>query len=63
MNGGDFDVNMNYNMCMKGMLLFIDIKLRTVDRYIYIIMHINDADSNTHDIDVCIHKQHAALCL
>ena len=28
-------------------------------RYIYIIMHINDADNNTHDGD----KQYAALCI
>ena len=32
-------------------------------RYIYIIMHINDVDINTHDIDRYIYKQHAALCL
>ena len=33
-NDGDFDTNMNYNICMKVMLLFIDIKLRIVGKYI-----------------------------
>ena len=33
-NDGDFDTNMNYNMCMKVMLLFIDIKLHIVDKYV-----------------------------
>ena len=33
-NDVDFDANMNYNMCMKVMLLFIDIKLRVVDKYV-----------------------------
>ena len=32
----DFDTNINRDMCMKVMLLFIDIKLRTVDKYIYL---------------------------
>ena len=31
-----FDTNMNRNMCMKVMLLFIGIKLRIVDIYIYL---------------------------
>ena len=35
-NGGDFDANINHDMCMKVMLLFIDIKLRTVDKHIYL---------------------------
>ena len=35
-NGGDFDTNINYNMCMKVILLFIDIKLRIVCEYMYI---------------------------
>ena len=35
-NDGDFDTNMNRDMCMKVMLLFIDIKLRVVDKYIYL---------------------------
>ena len=35
-NGGDFDTNMNHDMCMKVMLLFIDIKLRIIDKYIYL---------------------------
>ena len=35
-NGGDFDTNINRNMCMKVMLLFIDIKLRIIDKYIYL---------------------------
>ena len=35
-NDVDFDANMNYNMCMKVMLLFIDIKLRVVDKYVYL---------------------------
>ena len=40
--------------------IYIDI---FICRYIYIIMHINDADSNTHDIDRYVYKQHATLCL
>ena len=37
-NGGDFDTNINRDMCMKVnvMFLFIDIKLRVVDKYIYL---------------------------
>ena len=35
-NGGDFDTNMIRNMCMKVMLLFIDIKLRVVYKHIYL---------------------------
>ena len=35
-NDVDFDANINYNMCMKVMLLFIDIKLRVVDKYVYL---------------------------
>ena len=35
-NGGDFDTNMNRDMCMKVMLLFIDIKLLVVGKYIYL---------------------------
>lgn len=35
-NGGDFDANMNHDMCMKVMLLFIDIKLHIIDKYIYL---------------------------
>ena len=35
-NGVDFDTNINRDMCMKVMLLFIDIKLRTVYKYIYL---------------------------
>ena len=31
-----FDANINRDMCMKVMLLFIDIKLRIVDKYIYL---------------------------
>ena len=33
-NDVDFDANMNYNMCMKVMLLFIDIKLHIIDKYV-----------------------------
>ena len=33
-NGGDFDTNINRDMCMKVILLFIDIKLRVVDKYV-----------------------------
>ena len=33
-NDVDFDANINYNMCMKVILLFIDIKLRVVDKYV-----------------------------
>ena len=33
-NDGDFDANINRDMCMKVMLLFIDIKLRIIDKYI-----------------------------
>ena len=35
-NGVDFDTNINRDMCMKVMLLFIDIKLRIIDKYIYL---------------------------
>ena len=35
-NGGDFDTNINRDMCMKVMLLFIDIDLRIVGKYIYL---------------------------
>ena len=35
-NGGDFDTNINRNMCMKVMLLFINIKLYIVYKYIYL---------------------------
>ena len=34
-NDVDFDDNVNHDMCMKVMLLFIDIKLRIIDKYIY----------------------------
>ena len=33
-NDVDFYTNMNYNMCMKVMILFIDIKLRIIDKYV-----------------------------
>lgn len=35
-NGGDFDANINRDMCMKVMIIFIDIKLRIIDKYIYL---------------------------
>ena len=35
-NDGDFDTNINRDICMKVIILFIDIKLRTVDKYIYL---------------------------
>ena len=35
-NDVDFDTNINHDMCMKVMLLFIDIKLRVVGKYIYL---------------------------
>ena len=35
-NDVDFDTNMNYNMCMKVMLLFIDLKLRIAYKNIYL---------------------------
>ena len=35
-NDVDFDTNINHDMCMKVMLLFIDIKLCIVGKYIYI---------------------------
>ena len=37
-NGGDFDTNINRDMCMKVnvMSLFIDIKLRIACEYIYL---------------------------
>ena len=37
-NGGDFDTNINRDMCMKVnvMFLFIDIKLRVVYKHIYL---------------------------
>ena len=31
-----FDTNINRDMCMKVMFIFIDIKLRTVYKYIYL---------------------------
>ena len=33
-NDGDFDANINRDMCMKVMLLFINIKLHIVDKYV-----------------------------
>ena len=36
MNGGDFDTNINRDIGMKVMFIFIDIKLRIVDKYIYL---------------------------
>ena len=33
-NDADFDTNMNRDICMKVMLLFIDIKLRIIDKYV-----------------------------
>ena len=33
-NDVDFDANMNHDMCMKVMLLFIDIKLRVAYKYV-----------------------------
>ena len=35
-NDVDFDANINRNMCMKVMLLFIDIKLRVAYKHIYL---------------------------
>ena len=37
-NDVDFDANINRDMCMKVnvMFIFIDIKLRIVDKYIYL---------------------------
>ena len=35
-NNVDFDANMLIDMCMKVMFLFIDIKLRITDKYIYL---------------------------
>ena len=35
-NDVDFDTNINRDMCMKEMFLFIDIKLRIVYKYIYL---------------------------
>ena len=35
-NDVDFDANINRDMCMKVILLFIDIKLRVVYKYIYL---------------------------
>ena len=37
-NGGDFDTNINRDMCMKVnvMFIFIDIKLRIVGKCIYL---------------------------
>ena len=37
-NDVDFDANINYNMCMKVnvLFIFIDIKLRIVDKYIHL---------------------------
>ena len=33
-NDVDFDANINRDMCMKVMFLFIDIKLRVIDKYV-----------------------------
>ena len=35
-NDVDFDTNINRDMCMKVMLLFIDIKLHIVGKYIHL---------------------------
>ena len=35
-NDVDFDTNINRDICIKVMLLFIDIKLRIIDKYIYL---------------------------
>ena len=35
-NDGDFDTNINRDMCMKVMILFIDIKLHIVYKYIHL---------------------------
>ena len=35
-NDVDFDTNINRNMCMKVMFIFIDTKLRIVGKYIYL---------------------------
>ena len=33
-NDVDFDANINRDMCMKVMFIFIDIKLHIIDKYI-----------------------------
>ena len=35
-NGVDFDANINRDMCMKVMFIFIYIELRIIDKYIYL---------------------------
>ena len=35
-NDVDFDTNINRDVCMKVMFIFIDIKLRIVSKYIYL---------------------------
>ena len=35
-NDADFDTNINRDVCMKVMFLFIDIKLNIVYKYIYL---------------------------
>ena len=35
-NNGDFDTNINRDMYMKVMILFIDIKLRVAYKHIYL---------------------------
>ena len=35
-NDVDFDTNINHDMCMKVMFIFIDIKMRTVYKYIHL---------------------------
>lgn len=35
-NDVDFDANINHDMCMKVIFIFIDIKLRIVYKYIYL---------------------------
>ena len=37
-NDVDFDANINRDMCMEVMFIFIDIKLRVVDKYVCLSM-------------------------
>lgn len=46
MNDGDFDANINHDMCMKVMFLRIDAKLRIV---IYIIYVHDDVDVSAYE--------------
>ena len=57
-NDVDFDTNINRDVCMKVMLLFIDIKLPIIDKYLSIyIMRIAICIIYVHDdVDVAVYE-------